>query len=365
MSISRFARRSGLTAAAALMLAAAPAHAVDAVTPAPCNGIHQDDAAGDAKLVPQAGFGLPIEPGAKKGPDETDITGLFFNYRAGKDGKKVLTANVQVAKLSKEVPSPPDSSGGIAWYVIFTYDGKTRFLRAHNMTGDEVTYAYGTIDPDLGTYTTDGETVGAFFEGANGVVQMDVPEEVGGKLGQELGGAVAIADVFSGGPDDVSGINNHVDTAPDDASATTPNGQAYTVTECPAAAPAAAPDAVPATPAPISSPGTTPPPSQGSGSSEKPPVTVSKFIGSARKGKKGKTLRVKVRSNGSITDLKVQLRDAKGRTVAAGALKKLNGLGTLKLKVKRSLKKGRYTVRGSAKVNGATKTFSQAVFAKK
>jgi flagellar hook assembly protein FlgD len=92
---------------------------------------------------------------------------------------------------------------------------------------------------------------------------------------------------------------------------------------------------------------------------------MSKFIGSARKGKKGKTLKVKVRSNGSITNLKVQVRDAKNRVVATGALKKLNGLGTLKLKVKRSLKKGKYTVRGSAKVNGATKTFRQTVFAKK
>jgi hypothetical protein len=364
MSIARFARCAGLPAAAALLLGAAPAHAVDAVTPAPCNGIHQEDSSGDTELQPPGGFGLPFPP-AGEGPPATDLTALFFNYRAGKDGKKVLTANVQVANLVKDVPSPPDSSGGIAWYVIYTYDGSVRFLRAHNMTGDEVTYAYGTIDPELGTYTTDGETTGAFFEGANGVVQMDVPEEVGGKLGEELGGAIATADVFSAGPDDQSGINNHVDTAPDDASVVTPNGQPYTVAECPSEAPAAPPAAVPASPPPLSSPSAAPAPAPSQSSSGEARVTFSKVIGSARKAKKGRTLRVKVRSSQEIKRLRVQLRDRKGRLVASGAMKRLDGLGTLRLKVRRALKAGRYTVRASANVGGSTKRFRQTVFARR
>lgn len=378
---ARLLRRATLASAAILSLSAAQAFAVDAVTPAPCNGLHLEDASGDAMLTPQGGFGLPVEqPGTKKGPDEADITGVFFNFRAGKDGKKVLTANIRVAKLSKDVPAPPDSSGGLAWYVIFTYKGAIRFVRAQNQTGDSVTYAYGTIDPDLGTYTTDGETKGAFFEGPNGIVQLDVPEELGGKPGEELGGALATVDAFSGGPDDASGINNNVDSAPDGATPTKPNGKAYTVTECPAEAPKAAPDPVPASPAPVSSPDT-PPASTGSGSgsgsgagsgtssgssaSSRPVVAFSKVIGSARKARKGRTLRVKVRSTRAITKLTVRLRDARGRVVARGKLRRLDGLGTLKLKIARSLKVGRYTARASALVDGRRQTVSQAVFAKR
>ena len=352
---------------------AAPAHAVDAVTPAPCNGVLLEDPAGDQTMSPDGFFGTGA--GSTKAPDNADVTNVFFNYRAGKDGKPVLTANIQVTKLDKTIPSKQYSTGGLAWYVYYVYKGESRFLRAHNQTGSEVTYAVGSIDNDTGVFTTDGETQGAFFEGPNGVVQIDVPEDVGGKLGEELGGVVGRVDGFSGGPDDVTGINNAFDSAPDDASISPPAGAPYTVAECPAAAPAAAPNPQPASPAPFSSPpapsgggggggGGGTQPGAGSGGSEqsRPLLSFQRTFGSAKRAKKGKRLRITVTATQPVTALKVQLRDSRSRVVARGALKSLRSNGRVFFKIRRALKAGRYTVVATAKAGGKTQRVSQAVF---
>src|SRR3712207_5452469 len=230
---------------------AAPAHAVDAVTPAPCNGVLLEDPAGDQTMSPDGIFGTGA--GSTKAPDNADVTNVFFNYRPGKDGKPVLTANIQVTKLDKTIPSKQYSSGGLAWYAYYVHKGESRFVRAHNQTGSSVTYGYGSIDNDTGVFTTEGTTQGAFFEGPNGVVQIDVPADHGGKVGEELGGVVGRVDGFTGGPDDVSGINNAFNSAPDDAAISPPAGASYTVAECPAGAAPAAQNPQPASPQPFSS----------------------------------------------------------------------------------------------------------------
>jgi hypothetical protein len=367
----RSARISLSLAALVAGVAAAPAHAVDAVTPAPCAGVLLEDAAGDQSMSPDGFFGTGA--GATKAPDNADITNAFFNYRAGKDGKKVLTANIQVTKLDKSIPSPQYSTGGLAWYAYYTFKGESRFVRAHNQTGDEVTYGYGVIDNDTGVFTTEGETQGAFFEGANGVVQIDMPAEAGGKLGDELGAVVARVDGFSGGPDDVSGINNAFDSAPDDAGITPPEGPPYTVTECPAGAAAAAPNPQPASPAPFSSPpapsgggggGGSQPGAGGSGGSTQstPFLSFQRTFGSARRAKKGKRLRIAVTAQKPVTALKVQLRDSKSKVVARGALSRMGTKGRVFFKIRRALKAGRYTVVATAKAGGQTQRVTQAVF---
>ena len=369
------ARHAVPVALVAALAAAAPAHAVDKVKPAPCASIYLDDAPGD-QLIEQDPFGVGPKPiPSKKGPDEADITNVFFNYREGSDGKKVLTANIQVTKLSLTIPSKQDSTGGLAWYVHFNHGDAIRFVRAHNQLGTGVTYAYGTVDPDTGVYLTDGQTKGAFFEGPGGVVQIDVPEELGGKAGEELGGAIAVADGFQAGPDDRSGINNHFDTAPNDASESEPSGPGYTVADCPAGSPRTAPGpAVPATPAastpdaPASGGGggsTTAPPASGGGASQAPARPLLTFQRVLKAAKKGKRLALTVSPSQPVTSLKLQLRDAKSKVVARGGLKRLKKAGKVRIKLRKALKPGRYTIVATAKAGGRTQRVTQAVFVKR
>jgi len=376
MSSARLSLALAAIFAAAL---AAPAYAVDATAPAPCAGVLSEDPAGDSVMKPGSLIGS--SQGQAKGPDNSDVRNVFFNYRPGKDGKPVLTANIQVTNLDKKIPSQQYSTGGLAWYVYYTYKNEWRFLRAHNQTGSSVTYGYGHITQGeaSGVFVTDGSMPGAFFEGPNGIVQMDVPEAVGGKVGEELGGVVGSVDGFSGGPDDVSGFNNHFDTAPDEADITPPSGPAYQVTACPSGAPKSAPNAPPATPGPFSSdrPTTGPaaPPASGGGqqggggtqtsSPNTPLLTFQRNIGSAKKGKRGKRIRVGVAAAKPVTALKVQLRDRRGKVVARGALSKLTGSTRVWLKFRQNLKAGKYTIVASAKVDGRTQTVRQAVLARK
>ena len=349
---------------------APPASAVDATAPAPCNGYHLEDEAGDQMMKMGGVFGIQGQP--QKGPDNSDIQKVFFNYRAGKDGKKVLTANIQVAKLDKTVPPRQYSSGGIAWYVFYSYKGETRFVRAHNQTGSGVTYGVGTVDPDTGVYFTDEDTQGAFFEGPNGIIQIDVPESAGGKPGETLGGTLGSADGFTGGPDDQSGFNNTIDQTPNDGNSLELTGPEYVVTECPAAAPASSPGAPAASPAPFSSPPPAPAPPGDAGSP--PPASDQRaasgapllsFSRSFKAAKRGKRVRVVVKASKPVTSLTVQLRDARSKVVARGGLKKLSGTGRIFFKLRRALKPGRYTIVANAKVDGASQRVTQAVAVRK
>jgi hypothetical protein len=327
------------TAGVAAVVAAVPAAAVDDAKPAPCTAYLVTDKAGDSVVTP---FGVLPE---HAGPANSDITGLFLNYRAGKDGKKVLTANIEIAKLDMTIPSPQDSTGGLAYYAIYTSEGKVRFVRAHNQTGTAVTYGFGTIDPDTGTYTTDGTTQGAFFEGDKGIVQIDVPEAAGGKLGAKLGGVFASVDGFYGGPDDASGFNNPFDTAPNDGNALAPNGKPYTVAECGAGGT----PTTPTTPPPA---GPDQPPTQPPSGTQELPLTVPSNLGSAKKAAKKKTLAFKATASKPITNLRIALQNSKKTIVGRAAIARLEGTKTLKLKFAKKPKKGTYTLVASGTVDG-------------
>jgi hypothetical protein len=326
-----------LSALAAAAIVAVPAGAED--KPAPCAGYLLTDPAGDQAFDP-TGLGLSSSPAQ----DNTDITGLFFNFSGGK-----LTANIEISKLDMTLPSPSDAQGGIWYYVIYNYQDQVHFVRAANTDGSTLSYATGTIDTDTGVYKTDGDTTGAFFPGDKGVVSIVVPAGAGGAAGQTIGLATATADYIQGA-DDQAGINNHVDTSPDGYTST-PSGKNYKVTDC------------------ASGPGPTGPtgPTGPSGSTDQGlPFRASNVIGKASKAKKGKSLSFKARATEPITNLKLALKKSsgKGKTLAAGGKKSFSGVAKVKIKLKKKLKKGRYLLIATGTVGGTAKTAKQPVLIK-
>jgi hypothetical protein len=325
--LSRLAIAAAAVAAAALV---APAGAAD--KPVPCGGAYLlTDKAGDTNFDP-SGQGLP----GSSAPDNTDITGLFFDYQNGK-----LTANIEIANLTKEVPPPSDSQAGIWYYVFYNYKGKDRFVKAINRSGGDIEYQSGYLDsesvPGFIVYATDPTPLtGEFHEGPKGVVSINIPEGIGGKEGEKLGLASATVDYIQG-PDDANGVNNRIDQAPDDG--TPPNGKNYIVTPC-------------------GSTGAT-----GPTGAATLPVTAGKTLGKAKKAKKGKSISVKVRSTAPVTNLSAKLKKSsgKGGTLASGKLAQLNGAGKLKLKFKKTLKKGKYALLLAGTVNGSTQSAKLAV----
>ena len=101
----------GSSAAVAIFAAAAATVAIPAGSPAqdqtkpvPCTGMAATDPAGDQIIGPVLGaFPLNGTPVTKKGPDNMDVTGLFFNSHT-KDGKTVTTANIEIFKIDKSIP---------------------------------------------------------------------------------------------------------------------------------------------------------------------------------------------------------------------------------------------------------------------
>ncbi|HEY3186472.1 MAG TPA: hypothetical protein VGJ70_03295, partial [Solirubrobacteraceae bacterium] len=123
----------------------------------------------------------------------------------------------------------------------------------------------------------------------------------------------------------------------------------------PAPAPAAPVDAGAASGSSASSDSSTPAPTA-------LPFRASPTIGSARRAAKGRSLAFRVQATQAITNLRVQLRAANGRgpVLAGGTLKSLSGARTLKLRLARRLKKGRYALIATGTVDGrALRTVQQ------
>jgi hypothetical protein len=328
--------RYGLVAAAlAAVVAVAPAGAAD--KPKPCGGNYLlTDKAGDTNFDPTSS-GLP----GVTAVDSADLTGLFFTLEGGK-----LMANIEIAKLDlADMPSPAEAQGGVWYYVHYSYKGESRFVRAANRSGGELEFAAGSVD-STGVYTTDPDTVtGAAYPGDKGVISIEIPARVGGKEGETLGAAGAAADYIQGA-DDQAGINNHVDTIPDDFSVITPDGRNYKVAPCASTGGPTGPSG------PTGPVGTT-----------TLPLSVKKTIGKASKAKKGKSLAFTVRSSAPITNLSAKLKkkSGTGATLAAGKLAAVNGAAKLSLKFKKTLKKGSYKLIATGTADGARKTVKKAV----
>jgi len=337
------ARRAGILAGlACLAVSLSPAAIASAATPAPCGGEPLViDKSGDQVTDP-GGTGLFEDEGAPN----TDILQGFFTYE-DVAGKKVLTANTVIRDL--KTGEIPGAATALYYYTLFVVGGETKYV-VYRDTGGAPVFKYGTYDPDLGTYLNEGDTTGALVPGANGVVSVVVPEALGIKEGTELKTVAFTVDEIYGG-DDETGLNVHADEAPAEG------GPSYIVAPCAAGTtPAPAP-----TPAPGTTPTPTPTPSSGPATL---PFRAALYIGSAKKAKAKATLKFQVKAEAPISGLKLTLKasNGKGPVLASLTVKSLKkGVTTIKLKLKKKLKKGKYLLSASGKVDGKTLKAAQQV----
>jgi hypothetical protein len=307
--VVRSAVRGLIAVLAAVAVLASGAAAADKPAPA-CAGLAFSDAAGDAQTN---STGLPGGEGPAQ--PNLDITGGFFLS----DGATV-TADIRVANLDRKVP---DGDDGVVWYMLWHAGEETRYVGAELGSGGDVAFLYGTYDPTTGAYSHDGDTTGALFEGADGIVQVALPADyVKGTLASPYAEASELVSIG------VIGSLSNDDTAPDDQ-----RGVDYTPAPCPAAAAPPPAQAAPTSPAPR---GLT--------------LHVAPRAGSARVANRRHRVTIAVRSDGPVTKLVARLLgpSGKGRTLASGRLAKLEGAAALRLRTKRRLRRGRYVLRVTA-----------------
>jgi hypothetical protein len=324
---TRAALAAGALAVGIAVLPGAPAAALDAAKPAAgCAGLAFSDPTGDA--VTDA-LGLGIGP---QGPPNIDITGGFFRY----DGA-TLTANIQIADLDDSVSgiggewNGRDVSGGLTglnYYFFYTASGKSRFVTAVK-SGESFSYHYGTFDDSTGVFTVEGPTKGKIFAGPDGIIQMEVPAAAGGAPGTILGSPFAEAD------NRVAVLVSPADTAPDSR-----HGESYTVGQCVEGATAGVQQARPQL-----------------------SLRAPSVLGSARRANARKSISFKVRATKPITDLRVVLRraDGRGKALASGRLKRLSGVGTIRLRLLRPVKAGTYSLQSSGVIDGVRARRTQRV----
>jgi len=212
-----------LAAFAAAFATATPALAAN---PAPCNGktLYADDA-GDQFFEPTglASLNSNFKKLGHKAADNADITSVYFSYDAV---RKASYVNLQLTDASLTLPSPADAPTGMSYYVMYYWNGQPLYVKAANEDGTRLTYSYGTIDTEQGTYSNVGSTRGALFTGQGGVVQIQIPAVNGGVVGQTLN-AVVGATFYDQGL-----FINSVDVAPDGSDTVDPNGDDYAITTC-------------------------------------------------------------------------------------------------------------------------------------
>ena len=268
-------------------------------------------------------------------PGNLEILQAFLKHDQSK-GAEATTINIVVKNLDDSLHT---GSSAAAWTLKFTTDKKL-FVRSVVDYSGEVVFEHGElVENDTGNlprYEYRGDTPGKWFEGENGVVQIVIPQELGGKAGSNLKELVVEASsgktvVPTAGPPTPTRGLSYVH---DDVALPT-----WAVAPC---------DGSTAPPPTTETPGTTTPPSGGGTPAPTTgptalPVKLVTTKATAKKAKKGKTLALKVRSSEPITGLALQIRNAKG-TFGAGKLAKVSGNGTVKLKLKKALKKGKYVV---------------------
>jgi hypothetical protein len=302
------------------------AGAVDDSKPTATCGLAYKDASGDQANA-QAVEGLT---------DSTEILNGFINYDATK-GKDATTFNVTVKNLKAEVPAGATS---MSWNSYMDLDDDTRhFVRAIIDFSGEVVYEYGTFQPNptgvglSGVSQYNGDTTGKLFEGPEGVIQVVVPEDIA-KPGAHLKHVYSASGQgrtlpASGAPQGQRGVSAVADTAPDNG-ADDQQKFSFTVEPCAGAAPSETPTVTPS-----ETPTGSPTPNPGG------PTTLPIKVSGKTKAPKKKSLKVKLKATEQITKLVAQLRKGK-KVLGRGKLAKLNKKGTLKLKLTRKAKKGKY-----------------------
>jgi hypothetical protein len=90
-------------------------------------------------------------------------------------------------------------------------------------------------------------------------------------------------------------------------------------------------------------------------------LAFQRVLGRARQARRGRRIRIAVTAAQPVRSLKIQLRDARGRVVARGALSRLGRSGRVFLKFRRAARAGRYTIVATARVGARTQRVTQAV----
>jgi hypothetical protein len=289
-------------ALAAAVLAAATFSAVPVFaqegSPQPgCLGVAVSDPAGDQERIT-----------GQEGPASADILGVFFTFSEGKQ-----YANLQLADAKDELAV---GATGARWYVYFKVGNLVNWVRATKTGPVASTFNYGHID-EAGSRVSDGTAEGKFFAGPNGVIQVQIPAEAGGKTGTATGAPYA---------ETHEAVGNQLllidETKP---------GKAFTMGTCPQAAPTPGPaePGAPAAPAAPAAPRND---------------VVALQVSVPKSGKaKGRSLVLKLRSRDEIRDIRATLKKGSA-TVGSGSLASLKGKGNLKLKLTRKPKRGSYTL---------------------
>jgi hypothetical protein len=324
----RLARILSLIAAlAASATSASVAGAQSSGAPAPgCAGLAGEDEAGDASRL----------EGQAEAPDNFDITGVFFTHRDGK-----TYANMRTVAGGAELPV---GASGARWYIYWTTSVGEKFVRAAINNFGAPIFQYGSTVKDPNTQQTqfspEGETGGRFVEGAPGYLEMEIPADYGGAPGTEL--SSPRAETFDVVGNQLFGI----DTAPEGGV-----GDSYVVGACengPAPSDQPMPVDAPATdvpaPAPAPAPASDPSPVRAAESAVAAPAALLvKLAKPGVKAPRGRSLSLAVTGTGQFTQLRARLLSGR-KTVGTGALAKLAGKGTLKLKLSKRLKPGAYVL---------------------
>jgi hypothetical protein len=287
--------------------------------PAPsCAGVAATDSDKDAVSRPPGPEVAAFGPAS----DNLEITRLWFDRTGGK-----TTANIEVKKLSK---ANTTNATNLTWYVVWTGsdDSATAgqpFVSATS-DGNAVSFSYGTL---LSGYTTEGDTSGKFFDGDKGVIQIVIPPDHGGKVGDKITDPSTTSSEnydFQG-----FGLVAHDDYAPDEG-----GGRNWTVVDCVGGGP-------------TGPTGPTGPAGSGGGSTTVEAnalnVKASKAAGSAKKA--GKSKKAAVKLTGQATKITATLYKGsfkKPKVYGKGKLAKLAGKATLKLKLAKKVKKGSYAL---------------------
>lgn len=269
--------------------------------PTPCIGYAVEDPTGDAYYGFAGNFSpVPADP-------MLDVTGIFFR---GVDKK--FTMNIQIAELGETAPA---STAGVVYRTIYTNPEDLYLDVAVDPTG-AATASYGHFDP---TPVLDGETPVKLYPGPNGVIEVVLPSGYG--KGQRMS-----AYLFSA--QDMGAVLASSDDVPDGSAgggATfSYNGASCTGDD-----------------APPGGGGSTPPPPGANQPLGQVSVKATPTKLKRKKAKKGRKLTFTVTPSERLTDATVSVN--KG-SKAFGSVKAatLEGATKVKLKLKKSLKKGSY-----------------------
>lgn len=301
------------------LIGAGPATALDDAKPVYSCGLFIKDGDKDAS-----------EPNAVGEPhhDNMEIKGAFLKHDPAK-GAEATTVNIIVKELTTDLP---EGNTAINWTMKWVFAETQYFVRAVADYSGMTAFEWGEYVPTglpagvSGSFMYQGDTPGKLFEGADGVVQLVVPQDIGGKAGSLLTSLE---------------ISSNTGRSVVPVAATTPSrGISYendgamsgrwTVETC----------------SPPVGSGIVPPvlPDAGTPATTSAPLALPVKLATTRvKRPKRKSLSLKLAAGEKITALVAQLRSGK-RTVAKGKLGAISGKKTLKLKLARKLKKGKYTL---------------------